>query len=175
MMMTFKNFLAKQDDNIDDEEAVKEYATYKLKFKTEQLNKFFADHKDEEWFRSRYHPDEYAKRKQEVSDAINKRLSVWDFLLTSKFIKDLSVDLDKTGELIRYLDAAVIKLEGGTDLDLTILDIAEEPPPELGQIGKPKVTAAVASAPSSTAASATNSGAEDDGAIESDGDKKIRR
>ena len=56
----------------------------------------------------------------------------------SKFIKDLSVDLDKTGELIRYLDAAVIKLEGGTDLDLTILDIAEEPPPELGQIGKPK-------------------------------------
>ena len=39
-----------QDDNIDDEEAIREYAAYKLKFKTEQLNKFFADHKDEEWY-----------------------------------------------------------------------------------------------------------------------------
>ena len=38
-----------QDDNIDDEEAIREYAAYKLKFKTEQLTKFFADHKDEEW------------------------------------------------------------------------------------------------------------------------------
>ena len=39
MMMTFKSFLSKQDDNIDDEEAVKEYANYKLKFKMEQLTK----------------------------------------------------------------------------------------------------------------------------------------
>ena len=38
-----------QDDNIDDEEAIREYASYKLKFKTEQLTKFFGDHKDEEW------------------------------------------------------------------------------------------------------------------------------
>ena len=48
------------------------------------------------------------------------------------------MDLDKTGEIIRFLDAAVIKLEGGSDLDLTILELAEEPPPELGQVGKPK-------------------------------------
>ena len=39
MMMTFKSFLSKQDDNIDDEEAIKEYANYKHKFKTEQLTK----------------------------------------------------------------------------------------------------------------------------------------
>ena len=51
-------------------------------------------------------------------------------------MKDLSVDLDKTGEIIRFLDASVIKLEGGSDLDLTILDLAEEPPPELAEVGK---------------------------------------
>jgi hypothetical protein len=49
MMMTFKNFLAQQDDSIDDEEAVKKYAAYKMEFKKEQLSKFFAEHKGEEW------------------------------------------------------------------------------------------------------------------------------
>ena len=59
-------------------------------------------------------------------------------LLQSKFMKDLSVDLDKTGEILHFLDAGVIKLEGGSELDLTILDTAEEPPRELGDVGKPK-------------------------------------
>jgi len=173
MMMTFKNFLSKQDDNIDDEEAIKEYAAYKLKFKTEQLSKFFADHKDEEWFRSRYHPDEYAKRQQEIADGINKRRTVWETLLTSKYMKDLSVDLDKTGEIIRFLDAAVIKLEGGSDLDLTILELAEEPPPELGQVGKPKVSAVAAAAASAAASTASStSGVEEDGAADGDEDAK---
>jgi hypothetical protein len=34
--------------------------------------------------------------------------------------------------------AAVIKLEGGSDFDLTILDTAEEPPVDLADLGKPK-------------------------------------
>ena len=46
-MIAFIEF--QQRDDIDDEEAIKEYASYKLQFKTEQLTKFFAEHKDEEW------------------------------------------------------------------------------------------------------------------------------
>jgi len=47
-MMSFKAFLATQDDTISDEDAIKKYADYKLEFKRQQLNEFFVSHKDEE-------------------------------------------------------------------------------------------------------------------------------
>ena len=49
-MMSFKTFLGTQDDTISDEEAIKKYAEYKLEFKRQQLNEFFVNHKDEEWY-----------------------------------------------------------------------------------------------------------------------------
>ncbi len=49
-MLSFKNFLLDQDDNIDQEEAVKRYNNYKTDFKKTQISEFFIAHKDEEWF-----------------------------------------------------------------------------------------------------------------------------
>lgn len=49
VMMSFKSFLATQEDNISDDEAMKKYADYKQEFKRQQLNEFFVTHKDEEW------------------------------------------------------------------------------------------------------------------------------
>lgn len=49
-MMTFKSFLATQEDTITDEEAIKRYNDYKLEFRRQQLNEFFVAHKDEEWY-----------------------------------------------------------------------------------------------------------------------------
>lgn len=49
-MMSFKAFLGTQDDNISDEEAIRKYNEYKLEFKRQQLNDFFVNHKDEEWW-----------------------------------------------------------------------------------------------------------------------------
>lgn len=48
-MMSFKAFLAAQDDAITDDDAVKKYGEYKLEFRRQQLNEFFVAHKDEEW------------------------------------------------------------------------------------------------------------------------------
>lgn len=48
-MLTFKQFLASQDDGIDDQDAVKKYADYKTDFKRLQLEEFFKAHKEEEW------------------------------------------------------------------------------------------------------------------------------
>ena len=48
-MMSFKAFLAAQDDNIDDQEAVRKYNEYKMEYKKAQLSEFFLSHKDEEW------------------------------------------------------------------------------------------------------------------------------
>jgi len=49
-MLSFKNFLHDQDDNIDQEDAVKRYNDYKIDFKKTQIAEFFAAHKDEDWF-----------------------------------------------------------------------------------------------------------------------------
>ena len=48
-MMTFKQFLSSQDDNITDEEAIKKFGDYKVDFRKQQINEFFVQHKDEEW------------------------------------------------------------------------------------------------------------------------------
>ena len=49
-MMTFKQFLNAQDDNIGDEEAFRKYQEYKLEFRKTQISDFFQQHKEEEWY-----------------------------------------------------------------------------------------------------------------------------
>lgn len=49
-MMSFKQFLANQEDNITDEESIRRFNEYKLDFKRKQLVEFFDAHKDEEWW-----------------------------------------------------------------------------------------------------------------------------
>uniref|UniRef100_T1JCQ9 Serrate RNA effector molecule homolog n=1 Tax=Strigamia maritima TaxID=126957 RepID=T1JCQ9_STRMM len=124
-IMTFKQFLASQDDTISDEEAVKKYNEYKLEFRRQQLNEFFLSHKEEEWFKSKYHPEECGKRLTDQMSGLKKRLQVFMELM-DKNMMDVSIDADKSDEIVKILDAFVIKLEGGNDLDLTILDQSPE-------------------------------------------------
>lgn len=53
---------------------------------------------------------------------MKNRLSVFLDLLGSGLIDAVSIDVEKSDQIIRLLDAAVIKLEGGTDFDLKALD-----------------------------------------------------
>merc|ERR1719158_72370 len=109
--MSFKAFLQTQDDQISDEEAIRKYGEYKLEFKRQQLNEFFVTHKEEEWFKQKYHPDDSLKRKEELRDFLRKRVEVFqEFLDTGK---------------VKELNSVVIKLEGGTDFDLTVLDLPD--------------------------------------------------
>lgn len=48
-MLTLKQFLLDQDDNIDEETLLKKYNDYKSDFRRTQLQEFFNRHKDEEW------------------------------------------------------------------------------------------------------------------------------
>ncbi|CAF1205368.1 unnamed protein product [Rotaria sp. Silwood1] len=122
-MLSFKNFLLNQDDNIDQEEAVKRYNDYKIDFKKTQITEFFTTHKNEEWFKYKYYPDEYLKRRQEQKQIIKKRLEIFMDLYNKGYLNNVSVDIDNQQALIRFLDAAVIKMEGGNDQDLRVLDI----------------------------------------------------
>lgn len=49
-MLTFKQFLNSQADDIEDMEAVRKYQEYKLEFRKTQIADFFTSHKDEEWY-----------------------------------------------------------------------------------------------------------------------------
>ncbi|XP_014277995.1 serrate RNA effector molecule homolog isoform X1 [Halyomorpha halys] len=124
-IMTFKAFLQSQDDNITDEEAIAKYAEYKLEFRRQQLNEFFVAHKEEEWFKLKYHPEESLKRKEELNSALKKRCDVFLEMLESHRMDDIRVDTEQGDEVVKLLDSVVIRLEGGTDLDLTILDQQE--------------------------------------------------
>lgn len=122
-VLSFKSYLHDLDDNIDQEEAVKRYNDYKIDFKKTQIADFFVAHKDEDWFKLKYHPDEYSKRREEQRQIIKKRLNVFMELQSKGYLDEVTVDLENQRSLTRFLDAVVIKLEGGTDQDLRALDV----------------------------------------------------
>ncbi|XP_053115455.1 serrate RNA effector molecule homolog isoform X2 [Hemicordylus capensis] len=126
VMKSFKEFLLSLDDSVDETEAVKRYNDYKLDFRRQQMQDFFLAHKDEEWFRSKYHPDEAGRRKQDAHNALQNRLRVFLYLMENSWLENLQLDIDKASAIIKVLDAAVIKMEGGTENDLKILDQEEE-------------------------------------------------
>lgn len=121
-MLSFKHFLQDQDDDIDQEEAVKRYNEYKNDFKKTQIADFFTARKDDEWFKYKYHPDEYQKRREEQRQIIKKRLDVFMELYNKGYLDNVCVDIENQRALTRFLDAVVIKLEGGNDHDLRALD-----------------------------------------------------
>lgn len=126
IMKSFKEFLLSLDDSVDETEAVKRYNDYKLDFRRQQMQDFFLAHKDEEWFRSKYHPDEVGKRRQEARGALQNRLKVFLSLMETGWFDNLLLDIDKADAIVKMLDAAVIKMEGGTENDLRILEQEEE-------------------------------------------------
>ncbi|XP_037333682.2 serrate RNA effector molecule homolog [Pungitius pungitius] len=122
-MRSFKEFLLNMEDSVDETESVKRYNQYKLDFRRQQLQDFFLQHKDQEWFRSKYHPDDITARRAESLAALKTRLGVFLFLMDNNWLEDMSLDMDHAPAIIKLLDAAVIKMEGGTDLDLQVLEL----------------------------------------------------
>ncbi|OCT90916.1 hypothetical protein XELAEV_18019533mg [Xenopus laevis] len=125
-MKTFKEFLLSLEDSVDETEAVKRYNDYKIDFRRQQMQEFFLAHKDEEWFRSKYHPDEVGKHKQESRASLHNRLNAFMFLMENSWLNEVQLDIAQSTAIIKVLDAAVIKMEGGTEIDLKILDEEEE-------------------------------------------------
>uniref|UniRef100_A0A9J8D9N8 Serrate RNA effector molecule homolog (Arabidopsis) n=1 Tax=Cyprinus carpio carpio TaxID=630221 RepID=A0A9J8D9N8_CYPCA len=122
VMKTFKEFLLSLDDSVDETESVKRYNEYKIDFRRQQMQDFFLAHKDEEWFRSKYHPDEAGRRKAEAHSALQNRLNVYMYLMDNNWFEPVSLDIEHAPQITKILDAAVIKMEGGMENDLRILE-----------------------------------------------------
>lgn len=126
VMKTFKEFLLSLEDSVDETEAVRRYNEYKMEFRRQQMQDFFLAHKDEEWFRSKYHPDEVGRHRQESQAALRNRQNAFLYLMENSWLSEILLDMEKAPAIIKVLDAAVIKMEGGTEIDLKILDEEEE-------------------------------------------------
>lgn len=77
-------------------------------------------------FRSKYHPDEVGRHRQESQAALRNRLNAFLYLMENNWLSEIQLDMEKAPAIIKVLDAAVIKMEGGTEIDLKILDEEEE-------------------------------------------------
>lgn len=121
-MMSLKAFINTLDDNVNDEEALKKYNEYKLVFRKQQLNEFFVAHKDEEWFKEKYHPVYSAKRKEQHLSNIKKRVDVFMDMLQKGRFDGVLVDADQSEQLTKIMDMFVILLEGGTEHDFKVLE-----------------------------------------------------
>lgn len=103
--MRLQEFLLNMEDSVDETESVKRYNQYKLDFRRQQLQDFFLQHKEQEWFRSKYHPDDIATRKAESLAALKTRLSVFLFLMDNNWLDNVSLDMDHAPAIIKLLDA----------------------------------------------------------------------
>ncbi|CAI4228643.1 unnamed protein product [Auanema sp. JU1783] len=121
VLLSFKKFLLTQEDDITDEQAVAKYNDYKVEFSRKILQKFFNAHKDEEWFRQKYHPDEVAKISASHIESVKKRLDIFEDLRSKGAFDNVTLDQEHTQDIIKILDSVVVLLEGGTNDDLEAL------------------------------------------------------
>lgn len=56
-------------------------------------------------FRSKYHPDEVGKRRQEARGALQNRLKVFLSLMEGGWFENLLLDIDKADAIVKLLDA----------------------------------------------------------------------
>lgn len=134
VFMTFKDFIIQQEDNIDENEAVRRYQEYKVEFKRTQINDFFVLHKGEEWFEEKYHPVKSIERRNSVRQGLRKRLRLFVDLQEQGILDNVKLTITNDAEVLKLLDKAVVKLDGGTDEDMKALDLP--PPPKVIEEGE---------------------------------------
>ncbi|XP_062384612.1 serrate RNA effector molecule homolog [Sardina pilchardus] len=122
VLQSFKEFLLCLDPAVGEVDAVRCYTEYKMAFRRQQMEAFFLAHRDEEWFRLRYHPEDIERRDAETNDAVQKRLSVYMYLRGNGWFDNVSLDIQQASAIIKVLDAVQIRFEGGTGSELRALE-----------------------------------------------------
>ena len=117
-LMSFKEFILAQSNDINEQEALVRYSDYKTDFTRRQIDKFFKEHQDEEWFRNRYRPTEIKKIQEAVKESRIKRKELYNKLVEKHSIDEISLDVDHIESLSRFLDKFSLLLEGATMEDL---------------------------------------------------------
>lgn len=117
-MLSFKEFVDKQSDDINELDALDKYRDYKMDFIRKRIAKFFKEHQEEEWFRNKYRPTEIEKIEAASKELKKKRKEVYKQLVEKRYTENLPIDYDHAGQVTKFLDDFSLLLEGATIEDL---------------------------------------------------------
>jgi len=127
--MSFREFLLKQRHDISVEEANAKYEEYVSEVRKRQPHVFFDEHKDEEWFRERYHPAALRARAKSIREEAMARAKEFADELeksgTAAF-KDLVTDIDEKRDEDGKVDAERDSKAGGHEEEKGDADQDEE-------------------------------------------------
>ena len=69
----------------------------------------------------KYHPEESAKRREDLKAALSERIEVFKQFQEMKMLESLSADADNSENLLKFLDSVTLFLEGGNEEDLKVI------------------------------------------------------
>ncbi|CAJ0582258.1 unnamed protein product, partial [Mesorhabditis spiculigera] len=114
-LLSLKAYAAEQNIALDAEELGEKYATYKDEYNKRICKQFFEAHKEEEWFKKRYHPTQLAASEAQRREAIVKRIEAYNKLSEMGYLSELSLDPTNARNVVRLLNAAAVLVNGGDD------------------------------------------------------------
>lgn len=113
-LMSFKDFILTQHNDINEQEALARYSDYKTDFFRQQIDKFFKEHQEEEWFRNKYRPTEIKKFEEANKELKSKRRELYSQLIEKQPIDSFSIDYQHNEPLSQFLENFSLLLEGAT-------------------------------------------------------------
>lgn len=113
-LMSFKEFILSQSNDINEQEALARYTDYKTDFTRRQIDKFFKEHQEEEWFRMKYRPTELKKTEEATKQSIEKRKEIYKQMVEKQMVADLCIDYQNNQSLSQFLSNFSLALEGAT-------------------------------------------------------------
>jgi len=114
-------------DKMDDEELYRRYGIYRENYTRRQMALFFDSHKDEAWFRAKYHPKDSLEQKSEIAKDKAGHLKKFIGDLETGVFEDICYD-QKPGS------SSVTKHEKMPDISSTDNVEAEEKNAELADV-----------------------------------------
>ena len=113
-LMSFKEFIVNQSNDINEQEALTRYGEYKTDFTRRQIDKFFKEHQEEEWFRNKYRPIELKHIEEKTKEVRAKRKKVYEQLIEKQSTDNFFLDYQHNDKLSLFLENFSLLLEGAT-------------------------------------------------------------
>lgn len=111
-LLSFKEFILSQSNDINEQEALARYSDYKTEFTRRQIDKFFKEHQEEEWFRNKYRPTEIKKFEEALNESKARRKELYKQFVEKKLVGEFAIDYSHNELLSQFLDSFSITLEG---------------------------------------------------------------
>lgn len=113
-LQSFKEFILSQSNDINEQEALTRYSEYKTEFTRRQIDKFFKEHQEEEWFRNKYRPIELKKFQEISKECKLKRKDLYNSFMERKLLDEPVVNYSQAEQITKFLDTFSLLLEGAT-------------------------------------------------------------